>query len=82
MTLTETLDLRGGRTCWRADDSNPLVSDPLPGAPVDVAIVGAGVMGAMLADRLSAAGRSVALLDRRPPAHGATAASTALVMWA
>lgn len=47
----------------------------------DVAIVGAGVMGAMLAERLAKAGRSVVLFDRRPPAHGSTAASTALVMW-
>ena len=39
-------------------------------------------MGAMIADRLSAAGREVSLFDRRPPGHGATAASTALVMWA
>jgi glycine/D-amino acid oxidase-like deaminating enzyme len=39
-------------------------------------------MGAMLAERLTAAGRSVALVDRRPPARGSTAASTALVMWA
>ena len=49
---------------------------------MDVAIVGAGVVGAMLADRLAAEGRDVLLLDRRPPAHGSTAASTALVMWA
>lgn len=39
-------------------------------------------MGAMLAERLTEDGRSVALFDRRPPGHGATAASTALVMWA
>jgi len=38
-------------------------------------------MGSMLADRLSEAGHRVALLDRRPPAQGSTAASTALVMW-
>jgi glycine/D-amino acid oxidase-like deaminating enzyme len=39
-------------------------------------------MGAMLAERLATAGRRIALFDRRPPAHGSTAASTALVMWA
>ncbi|MBU1376281.1 MAG: FAD-binding oxidoreductase [Alphaproteobacteria bacterium] len=82
MSLTEHLDLRGGRVCWpEADDSLP-AADPLPRHAVDVAIVGAGVMGAMLAERLTAAGRTVALLDRRPPARGSTAASTALVMWA
>nr|WP_310524517.1 FAD-binding oxidoreductase [Polymorphobacter sp.] len=81
MELTESRDLRGGRSCWLADDSNTVTSDALPLGRVDIAIVGAGVMGAMLAERLTSEGRSVVLLDRRPPAHGSTAASTALVMW-
>lgn len=59
-----------------------MTSDALPSGDVDIVIVGAGVMGAMLADRLTADGRRVVMLDRRPPAHGSTAASTALVMWA
>jgi glycine/D-amino acid oxidase-like deaminating enzyme len=59
-----------------------MTSDPLPSARTDSAIIGTGVMGAMLAERLSGEGRQVLLLDRRPPAHGSTAASTALVMWA
>lgn len=81
MSLTEPLDLRTGRVCWPEDDAALPPADPLPAGPVDVAIVGAGVMGAMLAERLTAEGRQVALIDRRPPARGATAASTALVMW-
>ncbi len=82
MTLTKTLDLRGGRPCWSERPERQVVSHPLSASTVDVAIVGAGVMGAMLAERLAASGRSVTLLDRRPPSAGATAASTALVMWA
>ena len=82
MELTEHRTLRGGRSPWLADARNTLTSDPLPARPVDLAIVGAGVMGAMLAERLASDGREVLLLDRRPPAHGSTAASTALVMWA
>jgi len=39
-------------------------------------------MGALIAERLTRDGHVVALIDRRPPAHGSTAASTALVMWA
>lgn len=78
--LTESHDLRTGLTPWE-DEPFPLVSQPLPGGRVDVAIVGGGVMGAMLAERLSAAGKSVAVVDRRPPADGSTAASTALVLW-
>lgn len=80
MSLTEHLDLRGGAVCW-PEPSSDLPVASLPTDFVDVAIVGAGVMGAMLAERISGLGRSVVVLDRRPPAWGATAASTALVMW-
>ncbi|TDR90022.1 NAD(P)/FAD-dependent oxidoreductase [Enterovirga rhinocerotis] len=82
MRLTEYRDLRGGQPCWTLADPDPGSSDPLPSQPLDVAIVGAGIMGAMLAERLTRSGRRVALFDRRPPAHGSTAASTALVLWA
>lgn len=80
--LTEHRDLRGGRPCWTADIDDMPASDRLPHGEIDIAIIGAGVVGAMLADRLARDGHEVLLLDRRPPAHGATAASTALVMWA
>ena len=82
LQLTENRDLRGGTSSWLADDHNTLCSDEMPDAPVDLAIVGAGVMGAMLAERLAGPDRRIVMLDRRPPAHGSTAASTALVMWA
>lgn len=81
MDLTESRDLRGGAPCWTAEGLDIPPSDALPEGEVEIAIVGAGVMGAMLAERLTAHGRSVLLLDRRPPGHGSTAASTALVMW-
>lgn len=80
--LTEHRDLRGGSPLWTSCADIVPVSSPLPDREVEIAIVGAGVMGAMIADRLTAGGRNVLLLDRRPPGHGATAASTALVMWA
>ena len=81
MDLTERHDLRSGAAPW--DDGVPEFApgDKLPEGPVDVAICGAGIMGAMLAERLSAAGLAVALLDRRRPGQGSTSASTALVLW-
>lgn len=79
--LTEHRDLRGGQPSWIEDDFATLPADPLP-TSADIAIVGAGVVGAMLADRLAGPGCRVVLLERRPPARGSTAASTALVMWA
>lgn len=48
---------------------------------VDVAVVGAGLTGAFLADSLSAQGLDVLVLDRNEPGTGSTGASTALVMY-
>lgn len=73
--------LVGGTPCWADRDTVSMASDPLP-ANVDIVIIGAGIMGAMIAERLTDAGHGVALLDRREPVTGSTAASTALVMWA
>ncbi|EJL33535.1 FAD-binding oxidoreductase [Novosphingobium sp. AP12] len=81
MTLSEHRDLRGGRPVWTGDRKDIPPSDPLP-ARCDIAVIGAGIMGATIAERLSADGHQVLLVDRRPPAHGSTAASTAEVMWA
>lgn len=79
--LSEEHDLRGGQPVWIDGPDDILPADLLP-AHCDIAIIGAGIMGATLAEQLSADGREVLLLDRRPPAHGSTAASTAEVMWA
>jgi hypothetical protein len=52
--LTERHDLRSGMRPWSTPGDCP-PGDPLPRGRVDVAICGAGVMGAMLAERLAAA---------------------------
>ena len=55
---------------------------PLPGdRRCDVAIVGAGITGALVSDALTGAGFSVITVDRRHPAHGSTSASTALLQY-
>lgn len=82
MTLTEQRNLRSGTVPWREQDWNARTSDPFPQKSVDVAILGSGISGAILAERLASSHKSVAVFDRRPPAHGSTAASTAQVMWA
>ena len=81
MDLTERHDLRSGAAPWDDGPPESPPSDTLPARTIDVAICGAGIMGAMLAEHLSAAGLEVALLDRRRPGHGSTSASTALVLW-
>lgn len=79
--LSERHDLRGGDPAWD-EEEHPLPSSTPAPRHCDVAIIGAGIMGAVLAERLSADGHRIALFDRRPPSHGSTAASTAQVMWA
>jgi glycine/D-amino acid oxidase-like deaminating enzyme len=48
---------------------------------VDIAVVGAGVTGALVADALLPTGNRIAVLDRRGPAQGSTSASTALLQF-
>ena len=80
--LSETHDLRSGSVPWREGDWDSPATSDFPDGPLDIAILGAGIMGAILADRLGRDGAKVALFDRRPPGCGSTAASTAQVMWA
>jgi len=76
-----TLDLRSGASWWL--DRNPRPSDFPPLAEdldCDVAVIGAGVTGALVALELARAGVSVAVLDGRDAGRGSTAASTALLL--
>ncbi|CAM5530185.1 NAD(P)/FAD-dependent oxidoreductase [Sphingobium scionense] len=79
--LSEGRNLRSGSVPWREADWTLPPAGGLSRDAVDIAIIGTGIMGAILAERLSAGGRRVALLDRRPPGCGSTAASTAQLMW-
>ncbi|MET0181789.1 MAG: FAD-binding oxidoreductase [Caulobacterales bacterium] len=75
-------DLRSGLSVWEA--RNPKEADAPPILPLvrtDIAIIGAGITGALLAERMTREGRTVALIDRRVPQQGSTAASTALLQW-
>lgn len=47
----------------------------------DVAVIGAGISGALVSNALTEAGLSVIIVDRRHPAHGSTSASTALLQY-
>jgi len=81
LPLSESRNLRTGDVPWDEGIWNPPPASHPPDR-VDVAILGSGIMGAILAERLADGTRSVALFDRRPPGCGSTAASTAEVMWA
>ncbi len=47
----------------------------------DVLVVGAGITGALVAERLVREGRDVCIVDRERPGLGSAAASTAMLLW-
>ncbi len=82
MAVTRKKDLRTGASVWTADPIPHVEQDELRSdARADVAVVGAGISGAMVAEELSARGCSVIVLDKRGPMRGSTAVSTALAQY-
>jgi glycine/D-amino acid oxidase-like deaminating enzyme len=76
------MDLLSSRPFWPIQDGLPATFPPLVGdARCDVAIIGAGISGALTASFLVAAGLDVVVLDRREAAHGSTAGNTGLILF-
>ena len=76
------LDLRSERSIWEHDAKAPTFARPLDDhARADIVIVGAGITGAFIAERLSRSEQSILVLDRHEPQRASTAASTALLQW-
>jgi glycine/D-amino acid oxidase-like deaminating enzyme len=76
------LDLTSPLTFWLL--RNGIGEVPLPlsrDRRCDVAVIGAGITGALVSDALSEAGLSVIAVDCRYPGHGSTSASTALLQY-
>lgn len=72
--------LHSGAPFWLISDGlREMGTCTAPPRDCDVAVIGAGVTGALVADTLSREGLSVVVLDRRAPACGSTAASTSLL---
>ena len=72
--------MRSARTPWARDPSfapPPVIDD----FRCEVLIVGAGITGALMAERLTRQGLGVVLIDRESPAQGSTMASTAMLLW-
>lgn len=76
------LKLKSGTTLW-AHQNRPPPRYPLLKKDVacDVAVIGAGITGALVAHELVRRGLDVAVLDRRTAAAGSTSASTALLLY-
>lgn len=79
---TAKKDLRGGHPLW-ADSAGIRIRhrSHLAHDSCDVAIIGAGVSGAISALMLAEAGHDVAMIDRRLPFQGSTLASTAMIQF-
>jgi glycine/D-amino acid oxidase-like deaminating enzyme len=79
---TEARDLRTGMPVWYADGTpRPLPAHAADDLRVDVAVIGGGVTGGLVADALLQSGHSVAAFDRRGFVQGSTPASTALLQF-
>ncbi|MCX8997054.1 FAD-binding oxidoreductase [Rhizobiaceae bacterium BDR2-2] len=73
-------DLRTGTPFWVKTPHSTVKADPtLTRDRFDVIVVGAGISGALVAEALTRAGKSVLILDRRPAVRGSTPASTAMI---
>lgn len=76
------MDLKSGYPFWAVKNglmgAFPRLEDS---ARCDVAIIGAGITGALIADELSRHGHHVIVLDQRDAAWGSTSASTALLQY-
>ena len=80
--VTQSRNLRTGKPIWPSPPISSLHVRPLRrDISADVLVIGAGITGAMVADALADAGLKVVVVDRRGPARGSTAASTALVQY-
>jgi glycine/D-amino acid oxidase-like deaminating enzyme len=76
------MDLRSGQCYWPLKNGLLAVYPTLDAdASCEVAIVGGGITGALIAHRLTHAGRSCILVDKRDIGWGSTLASTALLQY-
>ena len=76
------MDLRTGKPLWLEHAPAPLRRRRLRGdVDCDVAIVGAGITGTLVAHQLLAAGLRVVMLEKGEAGRGSTAASTGLLLY-
>jgi glycine/D-amino acid oxidase-like deaminating enzyme len=78
---TEQKELHGGQSPWwdgsRHPNRPPLTAD----IRCDALVVGAGITGSLVAERLVRQGLNVVIVDREHPGRGSTQASTSMLLW-
>jgi glycine/D-amino acid oxidase-like deaminating enzyme len=76
------MKLISGHSPWPSAHSDSQIAEPLAGdLSCDVLVIGAGVVGAFVADALAAGGIETVVVDRRDSAAGSTQASTSLLQY-
>ncbi|MET3843966.1 glycine/D-amino acid oxidase-like deaminating enzyme [Bradyrhizobium sp. OAE829] len=78
---SEQADLHGGQSPWFAAAGHPARREVTESLKCDALIVGAGITGSLVAERLTRQGLDVVIVDRELPGHGSTAASTSMLLW-
>ncbi len=80
--ITPKRDLRSSGSFWLSGRvKGPKIRLKPSAQKYDVAIIGAGISGALAAVALIGLGKSVIIIDRRGAGEGSTAASTAMIQW-
>jgi glycine/D-amino acid oxidase-like deaminating enzyme len=74
-------DLISGRSPWGRHSVRPHRKPLTESIRTEIAIIGGGITGALLAEHLTALGHDVVVVDREPLGLGSTSASTALLQW-
>jgi len=78
---TEQAELRGGRSPWFATGRHAVSLEIAESMKCDALVVGGGITGSLVAERLTRQGLDVVLIDRELPGRGSTAASTSMLLW-
>jgi glycine/D-amino acid oxidase-like deaminating enzyme len=78
---TEQADLRGGRSPWFAAARHHVRPDVAENMKGDALIVGGGITGSLIAERLTRQNLNVVVIERELPGRGSTAASTSMLLW-
>ncbi|MDB5579867.1 MAG: oxidoreductase, partial [Bradyrhizobium sp.] len=69
------------RSPWFAAGGRPVRLELDEDIKCDALIVGAGITGSLIAERLTRQGLDVVIVDRELPGRGSTAASTSMLLW-
>jgi glycine/D-amino acid oxidase-like deaminating enzyme len=78
---TEQADLRGGRSPWYKTNERAVRLEVGDNVKCDALVVGGGITGSLIAERLTRQNLDVIVIDRELPGRGSTAASTSMLLW-